>query len=390
MTGPLRVLVAPDSFKGSLAASAVAEALAAGWREVRPQDTVTLLPQADGGEGTVDAVARCVPGAEPRTSRPVPGPAGRPVTAHWLMLPDGSAVLDSASVCGLPLLDRPEPVAASTDGLGLLLRQVLAAGATSVTVGLGGSATTDGGAGALRGLGARLLDRAGDEIGPGGVELAQLHRIDVSGLVPPPTGGVRLLTDTRAVLTGPSGAATVFGPQKGASPYQVALLDRALARFADVLATVLPVEADRAGSGAAGGTAFGLAAWGGRILPGAHTVGELTGLHGLLPHADVVVTGEGRYDATSGTGKLVGALLQRCAGYPAAPLVVAGQIATPPPAAAIALTDLAGSVDAAIADPARWLRRAGALAARMRGDAGDRAVAEDAVVRGAVAEGAPG
>lgn len=372
MSGPLRVLVAPDSFKGSLPASAVAEALATGWHAVRPHDTVTLLPQADGGEGTVDAVARCVPDGRMRTAEPVSGPDGRPVPGRWLTLPGGEVVLDSASVCGLPLLDRPDPLRASTTGLGRLLRQVLATGAPSVTVGLGGSATTDGGAGALRGLGARLLDHAGDEIGPGGGALVRLHRIDVADLVPPPPGGVRLLTDTRAVLTGPAGAATVFGPQKGASPREVALLDRALARFADVLATVLPVEADRTGSGAAGGTAFGLAAWGGRIVPGADTVGDLTGLHGLLPQADVVVTGEGRYDATSTTGKLVGALLRRCAPYPAVPVVVAGQIATPPPAAAIALTDLAGSVDAALADPVRWLRRAGALVARMQVRTGDR------------------
>ena len=365
MSGPLRVLVAPDSFKGSLPAAAVAEALAAGWGDVRPQDAVTLLPQADGGEGTMDAVARCVPGARLQTARPVPGPDGRPVTAQWLRLPDGSAVLDSSSVCGLPLLSEPDPLGASTFGLGRLLREVLTTAAPAITVGLGGSATTDGGAGALHGLGARLLDRVGTALGPGGGQLTRLHRIDVTDLAALPPGGVRLLADTSAVLSGRSGAAAVFGPQKGASPGQVDLLDRGLSRFAEVLAAVLPTEPGRAGSGAAGGTAFGLAAWGGDVVPGADTIGALTGLHDRLPGADILLVGEGRYDRTSATGKLVGAILGRCAGHPVVPVVVAGQISTPPPVTAIALSDLAGSVGSALAEPAHWLRRAGATAARL-------------------------
>jgi glycerate kinase len=360
-----RILIAPDSFKGSLAADEVATALAAGWRSVCPADELIMLPQADGGEGTADAISASVPGAHwLDTPTSVSGPDGRPVPGRWLALPDGTAVVEVAATCGLPMLAELDPAGATTRGLGEVIGAALDASATAVCVALGGSAATDGGAGALAGLGLRLLDGQGSDLPRGGAALARLDRIDATGLRPPPPGGVELLTDTTAVLTGPHGAAHVFGPQKGATPELVDRLDQALARFGHVLATVLPADPDRPGAGAAGGTGFGLAAWGGRIVDGATRVAELTGLASVLDRCDVVITGEGRFDQTSTTGKLVGSVLDRCARHHVEPVVVAGQLAVAPHGLGIDLSTLAGSSAASLAEPARWLHQAGALAAR--------------------------
>ncbi len=362
MTRPvLRVLIAPDSFKGSATAGEAAAALADGWSSVRPADEVVVLPQADGGEGTAEVIGSAVAGAAwQHTPGPVAGPHGEPVPGRWLRLPDGTAIVELAQTCGLPLARALEPGAATTRGLGEVLRAAVDSGATSLTVALGGSASTDGGAGALNGLGARLLDREDVELPAGGAALARLHRIETSHLTPPPPGGVRLLADTTAVLAGPQGAAQVFGPQKGAGHDQIAALDAALARFAAVLGRSMPVEPDAPGAGAAGGTAFGLAAWGGRIVDGAATIAELTGLDKTLGACDVLVTGEGCFDRTSATGKLVGSLLGRCAVLGVPPIVVAGRLAVRPPGTGADLTKLAGSTAAALAEPARWLRTAGA------------------------------
>ncbi|MEU0470675.1 glycerate kinase [Amycolatopsis sp. NPDC006131] len=361
----MRVLIAPDSFKGSATARDAARALADGWVRERPGDELVVLPQADGGEGTAEAIRAATPGAVWRTTpEPVTGPGGAPVPGRWLSLPDGTAVAELATVCGLPMLGTPDPMGATTRGLGEVIRAAVGAGATSVTVALGGSASTDGGAGALRGLGARLLDDTGAELPPGGEALSRLDRIDVSGLVPPPPDGVELLADTTATLTGPHGAAQVFGPQKGASAGQIAVLDAALTRFAEVLGAVLPADPGRAGTGAAGGAGFGLSAWGGELVDGASRIARRTGLSDVIGTCDVVVTGEGRYDHTSGTGKVVGSLLARCAALDLPSIVVAGRLAVPPPGAGVDLTALAGSTEAAIAEPTRFLHTAGAHAAR--------------------------
>lgn len=361
----MRVLIAPDSFKGSATARDVALALAAGWADERPGDELVVLPQADGGEGTAEAIYAATAGATWRTTpEPVTGPDGAPVPGRWLSLPDGTAVVELAMVCGLPMLATPDPMGASTIGLGEVIRAAVASGAGSVTVALGGSASTDGGAGALRGLGVALLDDAGADLPPGGEALGRLDRIDVSALVPPPPRGVTLLADTTATLTGPDGAARVFGPQKGASARQIAVLDSALARFATVLGTVLPVDPDRPGAGAAGGTGFALSAWGGEIVDGATHIAHLTGLAEVIRDCDIVVTGEGCYDHTSGAGKLVGSLLARCAALGLPSIVVAGRLAVQPPGGGVDLTALAGAAAAAIAEPERFLRAAGAHAAR--------------------------
>src|SRR3954463_15888301 len=269
-----KVVIAPDSFKGTLGAASAAAALAAGWREGRPDDEVLTLPLADGGEGTLEALGHDQPGSSWR-SVPVSGPDGRPVDAAWLLLPDGTAVVEMARAAGLPLLERPDPMGASTRGLGELLAAVVAdPRVPGVMLPLGGSATTDGGTGALAALGARFLDADGAELPPGGGALARLAPVDLSGLPPPPPDGVSCLVDVTAPLLGPLGAAGQIGPQKGATPEQVAELDAALAHRADLLGG----DREAVGAGAAGGTAYGFAvAWGAQFVSGATAVADAAG-----------------------------------------------------------------------------------------------------------------
>jgi len=358
----LRVLIAPDSFKGSLSATAVAAALAAGWLAVRPGDQVTRLPLADGGEGTLDVLAAAVPGARWHRAR-VTGPGGAPVTSRWLELPGGTSVTELARSSGLPLLARPDPMGAQTTGLGEVLGRALDAGADRILVGLGGSAATDGGTGALAALGARFLDAAGRPLPPGGETLATLARADLGRLRPPPAGGVTCLTDVTAPLLGPRGAAAVFGPQKGADGAQVARLETGLAR----LAALLRGDPAAPGAGAAGGTGYGLAAaWGAALTPGAPELSRLAGLDRALAGADLVITGEGRFDATSLTGKTSGTVLAAAAAAGVPVALVVGQMSGAAPGTALiaTLADLAGGTTAALASPRRWLRLAGRRLAR--------------------------
>ncbi|GIT80871.1 hypothetical protein LLS1_25400 [Leifsonia sp. LS1] len=383
----LTVVIAPDSFKGSASAAEVAEALAAGWAEVRPGDEVVLAPTADGGEGTSDAFAAAVPGSVRHPVR-VLGPSGDLVDASWLELPDGSAVVELAETSGLGLLHAPAPFDAHTIGFGQAIAAAVDAGTTSLLLAIGGSASTDGGAGVLTALGARLLDGAGTDIAPGNRGLAALVRADLTGMRPLPPGGARILSDVSNPLLGPRGAAAVFGPQKGANLQDVPQLDAGLARFAEVLdAAAVPgarasgrpsdvgrgaagvgareVSADDPGTGAAGGTGFGLRIWGADMTAGAPAVAEALGLPARIASADLVITGEGRYDSQSASGKAPEhvAELARRAGVPV--LLAAGAIAAEPTSFAdsVALADLAGGSAAAIADPLRWARAAGAALA---------------------------
>lgn len=360
----MKVVIAPDSFKGSLDARSVAEAIADGWRAERPGDELTVLPQADGGEGTLDAIEAAVPGALRRQTGPVTGPDLRPTPGEWLELPGRIAVVELAQMCGLPLMDSPDPLGATTVGLGEVIRHALDAGIRSLVIGLGGSASTDGGAGALTALGLVLQDAAGSPIPPGGRGLLDARALDRRALLPPPPGGVTLLTDVAAPLTGPDGAAAVFGPQKGASTADVALLDAALAAFAALLGG----NPELPGMGAAGGSGYGFAAaWGAEVEPGAAYIARLSGLADAVGGADVLLTGEGRFDATSGTGKVVGELLELSERHGVPAGIIAGQVIAPPRGSwTCALVDLASGPDAltrAIADPEPLLRRAGAVAA---------------------------
>ena len=316
------------------------------------------LPLADGGEGTLQVLAASDPAARWHRAR-VTGPAGAAVASRWLELHDGTACIELAQASGLPLMPAPDPLGAQTTGTGELIGRALDAGARRIVLGLGGVASTDGGSGALAALGARFLDAAGRELPPGGGALAGLTAADLTGLRPPPPGGVASLTDVRSPLLGPRGAAAVFAPQKGADAAQVAILEAGLARLAHALGG----DPDAEGAGAAGGAGYGFAAaWGAEITPGAAELCRIVGLDRELGRADLVLTGEGRYDVTSAGGKITGTVLAAAARAGVAAALVAGTLtADPPPGtvAAVSLAELAGGSSGAMASPRRWLRAAG-------------------------------
>ena len=298
---PLRIVFAPDSFKGSLTSVEVARALATGWGRARPMDELAFAPLADGGEGTLTAV-EFAGGWQRQTCR-VSDPIGRPVDAAWLLSLDGSrAFVELAEASGLSRLapDERDPLGASTAGTGEVLRAVLDAGVERITLGIGGSATNDGGVGILRALGAVIDD--GGEGADGGVSLAGLD---------PRLASVelRVACDVTNPLLGPTGAAATYGPQKGATPDDVAELDARLGRYADLMiAATGRDERLTPGAGAAGGTAFGLLSAAGslrsvELVPGVDLVAEETDLESKLAGAHVVVTGEGRVDAQTAFGK---------------------------------------------------------------------------------------
>lgn len=308
----MRIVVAPDKFKGSLEATDVVEHLAAGIRSVEPSAAVVAVPVADGGEGTLDAA---VGAGFTACSTTVTGPVGDPVEAGFALL-DRTAVVEMALASGLaalPVDEHGDPVldagGATSRGTGELIRAALDAGATRIVLGVGGSACTDGGAGLLQGLGARLLDDEGAELGRGGAELARLARVDLAGLGPRVRDARFVLAaDVDNPLTGANGAAAVFGPQKGADPELVASLDAALTVFRDRLADALGPAALAAaaspGAGAAGGVGYAaLAVLGARRRPGIDVVLEFVGLADRMAGTDLVVTGEGSLDEQSLGGK---------------------------------------------------------------------------------------
>jgi glycerate kinase len=355
----VRIVIAPDSFKGTLSADLAAAAIATGLARVLPAAELLLRPIADGGEGTVAAALRA--GYSPRTVR-VSGPDGHPVQATFAT-DDGTAVVELASAAGVGLAE-PAALTASTRGVGELLRAALDADVRRLVLGIGGSATTDGGAGMLQALGVRLLDSDGADVAPGGAGLARLDRIDATG-VDPRLAGVELVvaTDVMNPLTGPTGAAVVFGPQKGASPAEVASLDAALVRYAAVLRRDLGVDvADLPGAGGAGGTAAGALALGARLVSGAALVCDLVGLSEAMVDADLGMTGEGSLDEQTLSGKAPAevAARARAAGVPC--LALAGVVALSPDRLAAAgftgahaLTEVEPDVARCRAEPERLL-----------------------------------
>ena len=299
-----RVLVAPDKFKGSLTATEVADAVARGLTAGRPDVEVDRLPVADGGDGTLAAALAAGFEAVPVTAT---GPTGEPVETAYARLGD-VAVVEMADVSGLARLPggRRQPLTATSRGTGELVAAALAAGARRVVLGIGGSATTDGGAGLLQALGADLLDADGAPVGPGGAALERLARVDVGG-VAAALGGAEVVVacDVDNPLTGPTGAAAVYGPQKGAGPDDVVLLDRCLARLADAVADATGRDLrDEPGAGAAGGVGFAaLAVLGAQLRPGIDLLLDLLGFDRLVAGADLVVVGEGSLDGQSLRGK---------------------------------------------------------------------------------------
>ncbi len=380
----LRVLVAPDSFGGALDSVAVAAAIARGWVSVRTDDEVARRPMADGGEGTLAAVADALGEAAERRTLATTDALGRQVDADWLLLADGAgAFVEMAAASGLARLTPEERTPdnarrASTRGTGDLIRAALDAGVGRITVGLGGSATTDGGSGLLRALGVRFLGPGDAELPDGGAALANLERIDPAGL-DPRLGEVTLTvaSDVTNPLVGARGAAATYGPQKGADPAAVAELDAALSTFGRGIEQATGrLVADLPGAGAAGGTTAGLLGFTNAVVrPGVEVVAELVGLATSLEEADLVITGEGRADEQTLHGKAAMgvATLARSRGTPVVLLCGALGAGAEALDAATALTvvqpiadrptDLAGSM----ADTDRLLEAAAARLARTVG-----------------------
>jgi glycerate 2-kinase len=302
----MRVVIAPDKFKGSLSAPQVAAAVAVGLREVVPDVEAIEVPVADGGDGTLDAALSA---GFTRVPVRVAGPTGEPVDTAYAVR-DEVAVVELADACGLNRLPGGQLAAltASSSGLGQLVRAALDAGCRRIVLGIGGSASTDGGAGMLAELGVRLLDGDGAPLPPGGGALGRLDRVDLSGLHPA-VGSTEMLlaSDVDNPLLGPTGAAEVYGPQKGASPADVQVLERGLSQLVTVLAEELPNVKDAAsapGAGAAGGVGFAaLALLGAQPRPGIDLLLELIDFQARLPGADLVVTGEGSLDVQTLHGK---------------------------------------------------------------------------------------
>jgi glycerate kinase len=310
--GSLTVVVAPDSFGGALDSVGVATAIAAGWARARPDDEILRRPMGDGGEGTLAAVADALGDAAERRTTSTTDALGRAIEAEWLLLDEGrGAFVEMAAASGLARLAPNERTPAnaglaSTRGTGDLIGAALDAGVERITIGLGGSATTDGGSGLLRALGARLADGDGADLPEGGAALARLVRVDATDL-DPRLGQVSLVvaSDVTNPLCGPRGAAATYGPQKGADPPAVEELDAALAAWGRAIErTTGRLVADLPGAGAAGGTTAGLLGFTSALVrPGVEVVAELVGLGAALDAADLVITGEGRADEQTLQGK---------------------------------------------------------------------------------------
>lgn len=323
-----RILIAPTAFKGTLSPKAAAQAIASGAARAWPSSEVRLLPLSDGGDGFLEALLH---GSRHRLVWTKAADAlGRPRRAAFGSLDGGRvAVVELARVVGIAGLPPPTPRTAATsgtEGLGAVLVAALATAPRRLVIGLGGSASTDGGAGIARRLGYRLLDRGGRDLPPGGAALAELDRIVAPA--PGPLTGVEVLgaCDVTNPLLGPTGAARRFAPQKGADAPTVRVLEAGLRRLQEIAARDLKVKAAAIpGSGAAGGTGFGLVAFcGARLIPGVELVAELAGLERELGGASLVVTGEGRVDRQSFSGKVVGEVVRRARRRGLACLVVAG------------------------------------------------------------------
>jgi glycerate 2-kinase len=303
----MKIVIAPDSYKESLSALEVARQIESGFREFFPDAEILIFPMADGGEGTVEAMVTSTCGR--RVGAAVTDPIGGKVTAYYGITGDGqSAVIEMAAASGLALVPSAQrnPLKTTSRGTGELISEALGLGMKRLILGIGGSATNDGGAGMLQALGARLLDRGGREVAHGGSALLGLHTIDLSDLDPRLREiDIEVACDVDNPLTGPKGASAVFGPQKGATPEMIEILDRALSHFAGVIRRQFGIDvAPIPGAGAAGGMGAALLAFFNvRLRPGIEIVIEAAGLEDALRDADLVITGEGRIDSQTLCGK---------------------------------------------------------------------------------------
>jgi len=371
----VKIVVAPNSFKGTLTATQAAHAIARGVREVFPDAEIVEVPVADGGEGTAEALVTAHHGTYQWAN--VEGPLGDPVHASYGLIDGGrTAVMEMASASGFSLVTagRRDPSRASTYGFGQLLDAARANAVRTIVCGIGGSATNDCGAGMAQALGARLLDAFGREVPRGGAALIDVDRIDVSAMNQQwRSVMVRVACDVTNPLTGPSGASHVYGPQKGADPDMVELLDRALAHFAEVIERDLGKKvAEVPGAGAAGGTGAGMIAFlDAQLTPGAPLIVAASGFDSQLAGADLVITGEGRVDSQTAYGKAPGEVARRAkaAGVPV--VLIAGSkgpgweaLSELGVTSVVTLIEEGADVQRALNEPEGMLARAAVVACR--------------------------
>ncbi len=326
-----RILVAPDSFKGTLSAGEAAMAMGRGVRRALPRASVRLFPVSDGGEGFLDALIGVIGGTPVWTDVHGPLPPER-VRARWaLVRKESTAVIEMASAAGLMLVppERRDPRVTTTFGVGELLRAALDRNVGAILVGIGGSATNDGGSGMASALGVKFLDSSGSVLPPGGAALSSLARIDVSGLDRRlARTQVTVACDVASPLSGPEGASRVFAPQKGADAAAVEVLEGALRRYGEVLGELAGADIGSVpGSGAAGGLGAGLISFcGATLVPGIDVVLDATGFDGVLASSDLVLTGEGRIDSQTRSGKALAGVLRRARAAHVPVAAVAGSI----------------------------------------------------------------
>ena len=302
----MRIVTLIDSFKGSLTSLQAGNAVAAAARAVWPNAEVAVRPLADGGEGTVEAVVTGCGGEF--VSAPVRDPLGREITATYGLLGSGTAVMEMSAAAGITLLapEERDPARATTYGVGQMIKDAIARGARRFIVGIGGSATNDGGAGMLQALGFDLLNARGEPVAPGAKGLAELACVDTAHALPALSEcEFRVACDVTNPLCGPAGCSAVYGPQKGASPASIAAMDRDLARFAELTRAVFPqADPDLPGAGAAGGLGFAFSTYlGAALQSGVSLILETTDAERYVKGADLVITGEGRLDGQTAMGK---------------------------------------------------------------------------------------
>jgi len=318
-----KILVTPSAYKGSLSSNEVAQAIKAGLQKTNRQMDIKCLPLADGGDGTIDSIMTCLGGE--LNSVAVLGPLDNRINASWLVL-DNWVLIELANCCGLAtVINKPlQPLLAHTYGLGQVVSACLSIPYKKILIGLGGSASTDGGTGALAALGVKFLDANSKSLPLGGRFLSHLQSIDLSGLDKRlEQKEIEILTDVRSPLLGKDGAAAIFAPQKGANVQEVGLLENGLTRLAEVIVSITKSDLkDLPGCGAAGGTAFGLASLlKAKISPGFKKIAELIGLQEEIKNSDLVITAEGKLDSQSITGKATGELAYLCKNF-SKPLIV--------------------------------------------------------------------
>jgi glycerate kinase len=328
----MRYLIATDSFKGSLTSMEAAACMQEGIQRVFPDADIRMMPAADGGEGTVATILAGLPGRA--ITETVQDPLGRPVEATFAVLETGEAVIEMAQASGLLLVEaaQRDVLSASTYGTGQLIRKALDLGCRKICIGIGGSATNDAGAGMAQALGIRFIAEDGSELPPGGGALGRLAKLDCSGLDPRlAETEIIVMCDVNNPLCGPEGASYIYGPQKGATPDMVLLLDENLRHFADIVERELNISArDIPGTGAAGGLGMGLVCFtGAKLVRGIDAILDLASFDEKLAHVDVVLTGEGKLDPQSMRGKVIFGVLERCEKQDVPVIAICGRVTDP-------------------------------------------------------------